>query len=164
MMISYASQSGLFQFRAASIVLYHNKILLQRASANERWFIPGGRVEFGETAEQTIDREMLEEFGVPILEKKLVWIIENLIEFQNKKVHEIAMYFAVRLQEDHPILQHEGEFLGFEEEYVNRWVDLSDLDELEIVPEFVVPELKALDLAQGVKHIVNRGVRNYSIS
>ncbi|MCQ6562981.1 NUDIX hydrolase [Paenibacillus mendelii] len=164
MMISYENHAGLFQFRAASIILNQNKILMQRAEVNDRWFIPGGRVEFGETAEQTIEREMLEEFGVQIVEKKLVWVLENYIEFPNKRIHEIGMYFVVKIQEGHPILRREGEFLGIEDGFVHRWVELDALDEIQIVPEFVVPELRSLDLTGGIKHVINRAVRNYSIT
>lgn len=50
-LISYIIGSNKFQFRAASILLLNNKVLLQRQSNDNVWFIPGGRVEFDETAE-----------------------------------------------------------------------------------------------------------------
>ncbi|UYO02787.1 hypothetical protein K2F33_24085 [Paenibacillus sp. PSB04] len=35
-------------------------------------------MEFGEAAEETIEREMMEEYGAPIYDRELFWIIENL--------------------------------------------------------------------------------------
>ncbi len=158
-MISYEVGSELFQYRAASIILFNEKVLLQRSSHNDLWFIPGGRVEFFESAETTIEREMIEEFDVPILYKKLKWIIENFIEFPDRKVHEIGMFFLVTLPENHQIYLHELEFAGAELGFVNKWVPLNNLEEYRIVPEFVVTELRALNVAEGVKHIINRSVR-----
>lgn len=87
MMISFETGSNKFQYRAASFVIHNKRILLQRAIDSQIWFIPGGRVEFGESAVETVDREMIEEFGVEIIKKKLVWMVENFILFPDKQVH-----------------------------------------------------------------------------
>ncbi len=48
---------------------------------NERgkWEIPGGAVEFGETFEQAIVREIFEEHGIHIKVKKLLDICSHII-------------------------------------------------------------------------------------
>lgn len=158
-MISYETGTDKFQYRAAGIVIHNNKILMQRAKDNNRWFIPGGRVEFDETAEKAIEREMMEEFGVPIIDKKLVWVIENFITFPIGRVHEIGMFFLVKLPKGHSIYQFDGDFQGKEEGFVNRWIHKDDLDDYVIVPEFVVPELRVLDSEEGIKHVINRSLR-----
>jgi 8-oxo-dGTP pyrophosphatase MutT (NUDIX family) len=159
MMISYETGTDKFQYRAGSIVIHNNKILMQRAEDSNLWFIPGGRVEFDETADKTIEREMMEEFGVTIIDKKLIWIIENFIKFPERRVHEIGMFFLVKLQEGHSIYEFDGDFQGNEEGFVNRWINKDDLDDYVIVPEFVVNELRNLDSDIGIKHVINRSVR-----
>ncbi|MFD0617734.1 NUDIX domain-containing protein [Paenibacillus sp. GCM10027629] len=52
--------------------IHNNKILLQRSIENERWFLPGGRAEHFEDASKTIEREICEEYAVPIIDKRLV--------------------------------------------------------------------------------------------
>jgi len=158
-MISFENGTNKFQYRAASIVLHNNKVLLQRQQNDHHWFMPGGRVEFNEAAESTIEREMIEEFSVQIMGKKMIWIVENFVDFQDKQVHEIGFFFLVKLPEHHPIYSHEAEFEGTEEGFVNKWVALDSMDEYTIVPEFVVPGLKSLDLNNGIKHVINRSMR-----
>ncbi|MBP1995055.1 NUDIX hydrolase [Paenibacillus eucommiae] len=163
MMISYETGPNKFHCRAASIILHNNKVLLQRLVNEHAWFIPGGRVEFNEAAEQTIEREMLEEFDVSILDRRMVWIVENFVEFADRRIHEIGLFFLVTLPENHPIYKHDSEFAGVEDGFIHRWVSMDKLDDYLIVPEFVVPELKLLNIHEGiqagVKHIVNRSVR-----
>nr|WP_145157371.1 NUDIX domain-containing protein [Paenibacillus terrae] len=159
MMISYETGTNTFQLRAACIILHRDKVLMQRAEHNQLWFIPGGRVEFGETAEETIEREMMEEYGAPIYDRKLLWIIENFIDFPDRKVHELGMFFLVNLPRDHSIYHHVEEFQGMEDGFVNRWIDIDELDQYTVIPEFVASEIRHLDHTTGVKHIKNRAVR-----
>ncbi|GIO54142.1 hypothetical protein J21TS7_24600 [Paenibacillus cineris] len=116
-------------------------------------------MEFGETAEETIEREMMEEYGAPIYDRKLFWIIENFIDFPDRKVHELGMFFLVNLPRDHSIYHHVEEFQGMEEGFVNRWIDIDELDQYTVIPEFVASEIRHLDHTTGVKHIKNRAVR-----
>lgn len=159
MMISFDNGRDRFQFRAAGIVIHDRKVLMQKAEGDDVWFIPGGRVEFHETAESAIEREMAEEFAVRIRAKRLVWIVENFVSFPDRQVHEIGMFYLVDLPEGHPIYIAEGKFAGVENGFVNRWIDMDDLDHYRIVPEFVIPELKALHLIEGIKHVKSYGSR-----
>ncbi len=159
-MISFQTGTNKFQCRAASILFHKNRILFQRQSQDDLWFIPGGRVEFDESADYTIDREMQEEFGVTVLDKKMIWIVENFVSFPDMQVHEIGFFFLVTLSEDEPIYSNDTEFKGLEDGFVNKWIHLDHLENYKIVPEFVVPELKCLDMNNGIKHVINRSVRS----
>ncbi|SFL34636.1 NUDIX domain-containing protein [Paenibacillus sp. 1_12] len=158
-MISYVTGNNKFQYRAASVIVHNGKVLLQRDTSDQVWYIPGGRVEFDESAEEAIEREMLEEFNVPIVNKKLIWLVENFIEFSDRRVHEMGLFYLVHLPSGHSIYQHNDEFEGAEQGFANKWVHMEALDDYFIVPEFVVPELRTLQHVEGIKHIVNRSVR-----
>jgi ADP-ribose pyrophosphatase YjhB (NUDIX family) len=60
-----------------------------------RWDCGGGAVEFGETWEQTVRREVKEEYGCPI--EKLSYVTaNNVLRIHNgKPTHWIALLFSV---------------------------------------------------------------------
>src|SRR3989338_11580060 len=51
---------------------------------------PGGGIEFGETSVQAAQREILEEFGAEIHNVQYKGIIENIFEYQGRKMHELV--------------------------------------------------------------------------
>lgn len=57
------------QVAVGAVVIHQQKILLikrLRAPNQGLWAIPGGKVELGETLQQTAERELLEETGVVV--------------------------------------------------------------------------------------------------
>ncbi len=54
-----------------------NKILLQRRSDNGAWCLPGGHMEVGESAEQTIAREFYEEMGTEVQISEFIGVYTN---------------------------------------------------------------------------------------
>ena len=60
-MISFDFGSHKFQVRAAAIFIWRSSVLLHRLEDDSFWALPGGRVEPGENAAETVVREMREE-------------------------------------------------------------------------------------------------------
>ena len=51
----------------AAILIHDNKILIAKRPAGDKipkWEFPGGKIKDGETAEQCLQRELLEELGI----------------------------------------------------------------------------------------------------
>lgn len=72
-----------------------NEILLARQKGANYTFLPGGHIEFGETAKQALDREIVEEIGTEGFIGIPLFTIENLFtDANNKPCHEIATYFT----------------------------------------------------------------------
>jgi mutator protein MutT len=69
---------------------------------NERgkWEIPGGSVEFGETFEQAVKREMMEELGIEIEVLELLGICDHLIPDEHQ--HWVAPTFLCRITKGKP--------------------------------------------------------------
>ena len=68
----------------AAILNKERKLLItlrEKAAKNERgkWEIPGGSVEFGETFEQAVKREIKEELGIEIDIIELLGICDHII-------------------------------------------------------------------------------------
>ena len=57
---------------AAVVFDAQGRILLHRRTDNGKWALPGGAIEIGETADQTVVREVLEETGYEVSVVRLV--------------------------------------------------------------------------------------------
>ena len=153
MMISFDIDSSKFNFRAACILIQNNQILFQQAEGENYWFLPGGRVELHEDTTETLARELQEEFGFEMSEHRLVWIVENFFELEGKTFHEIGFYYRVTIKP----FDDQTEEIGIEPGYRNRWIDLKDLDQHDIVPSFIKDELLKMNTEdQTVKHFIHR--------
>lgn len=69
-----------------------------------RYSLPGGRVQFGETSEKAIQRELLEEVGYFLETPQLMAVIENFFPSDGALFHELLFVYTgdYPLQEDYP--------------------------------------------------------------
>jgi ADP-ribose pyrophosphatase YjhB (NUDIX family) len=68
-----------FQIRVTGILIERGKILIvkQRVTPGRAWSLPGGRLENGETLEQGVVREVLEETGLSTNVVKLLYLCDK---------------------------------------------------------------------------------------
>lgn len=105
-------------------------------------FLIGGKMMTGETSQEALQREIMEEVGMRVDEMELISVMENLYGKGDDKVHEISFIYKVNKIFDSGLPE------GFME------VPISDLDRLVIKPQPIKDILKN---ANGqFKHIVVR--------
>ena len=127
-MIFFDQLTGRFNFRVAGVAYAGGRVLLQRVSDIDFWFLPGGRVEMLETAEDALRREIREELRVEADVGRLLWVAENFFAMGGRQYHELGLYFAMRVPAS--VEAHgEGEFPGFDPavDLIMRWLPLDDL-------------------------------------
>lgn len=136
-----------FNFRSAAIIIHDDHVLIHRSEKDDFWALPGGRVEFFETSEDTIPREILEELGLESSVVRLIWHVENFFEYIDKKFHEVSNYFLAELKVS-PNIDSEKDFPGIEEELdlIFRWVPVTKLSEYVLKPSFLVNGLQNMPL------------------
>jgi len=78
------------------LAIHGGAVLLHRAGDEPFWTLPGGRAEFGETAENTIRREMREELSIDVEVLRLLWFVENFFDYDGLSYHEVGLYFLIR--------------------------------------------------------------------
>lgn len=141
--------------RAAALIIHNNKILTHRNINKDHYCIPGGRIEIGESSEETVKREIQEELGKKIKIEKYITTIENFFEYEGKKYHEIYFLYKAEFKNeedkkiDYKMQNKEGkDYLQY------HWLDLDKIDEYNILPNCIKQVLTS-DEFPG--HIINRG-------
>ena len=54
---------GVINIRVGAIIIKDDKILMVKNNRDDYYYSVGGRIQFGETAEQAVKREVKEELG-----------------------------------------------------------------------------------------------------
>jgi len=65
-----------------------------------KWEFPGGSVEFGETLEHAIMRELIEEYGMMIEVQELLDVVDHIIPTENQ--HWISPTYLCRVKNGTP--------------------------------------------------------------
>ena len=135
-----------FQYRVGAVMIRDGHVLLMKMSSDAWWFVPGGRVEAGEPAKPALEREVREELGVAGRVGRLLWMIENFFPVNERRYHEIGLYFEVTLPGDaHTdlsarIVGSEGDGSAFE----CAWHPIESLNRIRVVPGFLSSGLRKL--------------------
>ena len=86
-----------FEIIARAVILDNNRILLCKRKDRDYSFLPGGHVEFGESSESALARELSEELGVSVTRAKFIGVLENIFTQDGTKRHEVNLVFEVSL-------------------------------------------------------------------
>ena len=106
---------GILNIRVGAIIIRDGKALMVRSRFGDYCYSVGGRIKFGESAEQAIVREVYEETGARMEIDRLGYV--NEVYFCNdspsefgKTVYELAFYFFMKTPEDFaPLSDHIGD-------------------------------------------------------
>ena len=58
--------------------------------------LPGGFAELGETAEQGVAREVMEETGLKVTESKYLFSLPNIYRYSRIDIHTLDMFFECK--------------------------------------------------------------------
>ena len=124
--------------RAACIIKHNNKVLLHKSDDKEHYCLIGGRVEIGESSENTIRREIKEELDKEIEIKGYISTIENFFKFEGSKYHEYMFVYEAEFKNENDKLIEETLKNVEGKEYLKYyWLDLDNIDNVDIKPKVI---------------------------
>ena len=148
-----ACDDGILNIRVGAIIMKDGKILMVGNERANYLYSVGGRIKFGETAEEAIVREVFEETGVKMEIDRLGFVHENYFYGDapsnlGKLIYEISFFFYMKVPRDFaPISESFTE--DNSKEHL-KWVSLDE--DIKMYPEFFGTELK--NPTDTVKHFV----------
>lgn len=136
---TFQTGEGKFNFRVGAFIRDGDRILMAKNPNEKRefWYSVGGRVHFGETAQEAVLRELKEETGLTCEVEKLCAVHENFFtDDDGVPFHECSLFFLVKLTDDLRAIKSgsftdkgpAGEFL--------EWIDLNHAAGKTLYPDF----------------------------
>ncbi|MFD1736354.1 NUDIX domain-containing protein [Bacillus salitolerans] len=120
----------LFHHLVRGIIIRDDKILIAQAKGHINTFLPGGHIEFGESAKVALKRELNEELGANCNVGRFLGIVEHKWEKDGMLHCEINQVFEVQSKE--LLTSHNP--MSYESHLEFLWCSGKELDEKNLQP------------------------------
>lgn len=147
-----------FKYRVCGIVMKDDKIMLQKASNDDFYFLPGGHVELGEDTKTAIIREMKEETEDDYKIESLLVINENFFKHGIKDYHELGFYYKLYPKENVATRNYSRVEIdkGREKQLVFEWIEIEKLNSIDFRPSFL--KKKIINKDYKLEHIITKEI------
>ena len=95
--VTYVVGQDKFNYRVCAVMVSDNKILAMHDERSPYFYLPGGRVQMGETAEHAVIREVEEELDVTLEIIRPLWLNQSFFSEDVDKLnyHEVCIYYLM---------------------------------------------------------------------
>lgn len=142
--IFFKHENQKFNYRACAVIISDNKILAMHDERSPYFYLPGGRVMMGETAEHAVIREIQEELGITAKISRPLWLNQAFFteEVDNLHYHEICIYFLMDIS-DTNLLERGSVFTLTEGKHTHtfKWLEFDRLKDEYFYPLFLKKEI-----------------------
>ena len=142
--ISFKNENQKFNYRACAMIIDNNRILAMKDERSPYYYLPGGRIKMGETAEEAVIRECLEELDAEVKIIRPLWLNQAFFneDVDNIDYHELCIYFLIDIFKT-DILSRGDKFFVYENKRKNsfEWLDFSKLKDEYFYPIFLKKDI-----------------------
>lgn len=142
--ISFKINNEKFNYRVCAMIISDGKILAMRDERSPYYYLPGGRVAIGETAENAVVREVKEELGVTPEIVRPLWLNQAFFteDVDNLHYHEICIYFLMDIT-DTDLLSRGENFTVAEDnrKHTFEWLEFERLKDEYFYPLFLKEDI-----------------------
>ena len=122
--------NGIINIRVGAIIMKDGRILMAKNERADYFYSVGGRIKFGETAEEAVIREVFEETGVKMQVDRLGFIHENYFigdspAKERKIPYVISLYVYMEVPDDFNPISN-----TFTEDNIKEYLTWISLDEI----------------------------------
>lgn len=142
--ISFKSGHEKFNYRVCAMMISDGKILAMHDERSPYYYLPGGRVAIGETAENAVIREVQEELGVTPKIVRPLWLNQAFFteDVDNLHYHELCIYFLMDITDTD--LLSRGKIFTVNEgnrTHAFEWLDFARLKNAYFYPLFLKKDI-----------------------
>ena len=145
--ISFLRENQKFNYRVCAMMISKNRILAMHDERSPYFYLPGGRVTMGETAEQAVVREVQEELGVTSKIIRPLWLNQAFFteDVDGVRYHELCIYFLMDISNT-SLPEHGNSFTLTEGKHIHtfEWLTFDRLQKEYFYPVFLKNEIFAL--------------------
>ena len=142
--ISFISGHEKFNYRVCAMIISDGKILAMHDERSPYYYLPGGRVSIGETAEEAVVREVQEELGIIPKIIRPLWLNQAFFteDVDHLHYHELCIYFLMDIENTDLMLR--GEIFNVAEGHrihTFEWLEFDRLKDEYFYPVFLKKDI-----------------------
>lgn len=142
--ISFKAGNKKFNYRVCAMIISDGKILAMQDERSPYYYLSGGRVMLGETAEEAVIREVQEELGITPKIVRPLWLNQAFFteDIDNLHYHELCIYFLMNI-EDTDLLTRGKQFTSNEgnRTHAFEWLEFDRLKDEYFYPLFLKKDI-----------------------
>ena len=142
--ISFKTGNEKFNYRVCAVILHDGKILAMHDERSPYFYLPGGRIKLGETAEDAVIREVREELGITAKIDRPLWMNQGFFkeDVDGLQYHEICIYFLMDISDTDLLSKGEKFFLSEgKHRHTFEWLLWEKLQDEYFYPIFIKKEI-----------------------
>lgn len=145
--LTFKTDEGRFNYRVCAVIIHDGKVLAMKDSHADYYYLPGGRVQFNETAEEALLRELKEELNIDASIIRPLYFNQSFFNEDALKIdyHEICIYYLVDVSKTN-VLSRGDSFDGDEtvKKQKFEWLSFEKVKQEYIYPLFIKEKIDSL--------------------